>query len=143
MGPSGMNANGMVPRTTVPVVPHGKVRWSPIEAISEYQKAIETSGGSQGVVALAHAYSATGKKVEAEKILRDLERKLKATSASPYTMATIYAGVGENDKAFESLEEGYSRKSFEIPSLQFDLVLDNLRFDPRFQSLLRRMGLKS
>jgi tetratricopeptide (TPR) repeat protein len=113
------------------------------EAISEYQKAIETSGGSQGVVALAHAYSATGKKVEAEKILRDLERKLKATSASPYTMATIYAGLGENDKAFESLEEGYSRKSFEIPSLQFDLVLDNLRFDPRFQSLLRRMGLKS
>jgi TolB-like protein/DNA-binding winged helix-turn-helix (wHTH) protein len=113
------------------------------EAISEYQKAIETSGGSQGVVALAHAYSATGKKAEAEKILRDLERKLKATSASPYTMATIYAGLGENDKAFESLEEGYSRKSFEIPSLQFDLVLDNLRSDPRFQSLLRRMGLKS
>jgi adenylate cyclase len=58
-------------------------------------------------------------------------------------MATIYAGLGENDKAFESLEEGYSRKSFEIPSLQFDLVLDNLRSDPRFQSLLRRMGLKS
>jgi hypothetical protein len=54
-----------------------------------------------------------------------------------------FAGLGENDKAFESLEEGYSQKSFEIPSLQFDLVLDSLRPDPRFQSLLRRMGLKS
>jgi hypothetical protein len=55
-----------------------------------------------------------GKKAEAEKILRDLERKLKETSASPYTMATIYAGLGENDKAFEFLEKAYSEKSLDI-----------------------------
>ena len=46
------------------------------EAISEYQKAIAMSGSSKGAVALAHAYSAVGKKAEAEKVLRDLERKL-------------------------------------------------------------------
>ena len=72
------------------------------------------SGDSRSVVALAHAYSAVGKKAEAEKILRDLERKLKATSASPYTMATIYAALGENDKAFEFLEKAYSEKSFDL-----------------------------
>jgi TolB-like protein/Tfp pilus assembly protein PilF len=118
----------------------GKVQ----EAISEYQKAIEISGNSRSAVALAHAYSAAGKKAQAEKILHDLERKSKETSASPYTMATIYAGLGENDKAFEFLGKAYSEKSldFALP-LQSDLLLDSLRPDPRFQSFLRRIGLKN
>ncbi|MGA8440243.1 MAG: winged helix-turn-helix domain-containing protein [Candidatus Sulfotelmatobacter sp.] len=112
------------------------------EAIAEYQKAIETSGGSQDpTVALAHAYAAVGKKAEAEKILRNLESNSKAT-ASPYTVATIYAGLGENDKALESLEKARSEKSFQILSLKSDLLLDTLRPDPRFQNLLRRMSLK-
>ena len=114
------------------------------EAISEYQKAIEMSGDSQGVVALAHAYSAVGTKAEAENILRDLERKSKETSTSPYTMATIYAGLGENDKAFEFLEKAYSQRSLGLPSsLRSDLLLDTLRPDPRFQNLLGRIGVKN
>ena len=107
------------------------------EAISQCEQAIATSGDSQSTVALAHAYSVIGRKAEAEKILRDLERK--ANSASPYTMATIYAGLGDNDKAFEFLERGYSEKSLDKSSLKSGLVLDSLRPDPRFQSLLRRM----
>lgn len=111
------------------------------EAISEYQKAEGFLGAS---VALAHAYSTAGKKAEAEKILRDLERKSKQTSASPYTMTTIYAGLGENDKAFQFLEKAYSEKSFDLSwSLKADLLLDSLRPDPRFQELLRRIGLQN
>jgi tetratricopeptide (TPR) repeat protein len=114
------------------------------EAISEYQKAMEISGNSRSAVALAHAYSAAGKKAEAEKILHDLERKLRDTSASPYTMATIYAGLGEKGKAFEFLEKAYSEKSLDISlPLQSDLLLDRLHPDPRFQSLLRGMALKN
>jgi len=111
-------------------------------AISEYQKSIEISGDSGSAVALAQAYSAVGKKAEAEKILRDLERKLKGTADSSYGMATIYAGLGQKDKAFEFLEKAYAEKSLNLPvSLEADLVLDSLRSDPRFQSLLRRMNL--
>ena len=118
----------------------GKVQ----EAISEYQKAIKISDNSQGTVALAHAYSAAGKKAQAEKILHDLERKLNQTSASPYTMATIYAGLGEDDKAFEFLEKAYSEKSLDILwSLKSDLLLDSLRPERRFQSLLRGMALQN
>ena len=114
------------------------------EAISEYQKAIKISDNSQGTVALAHAYSAAGKKAQAEKILHDLERKLNQTSASPYTMATIYAGLGEDDKAFEFLEKAYSEKSLDILwSLKSALLLDSLRPERRFQSLLRGMALQN
>lgn len=111
------------------------------EAIAEYQKAIEMSGGSQQpTVALAHAFATVGKKAEAKKMLRDVESNSKAT-ASSYTVATIYAGLGENDKALESLEKARSEKSFQILSLKSDLLLDTLRPDPRFQDILRRMNL--
>ena len=114
------------------------------EAISEYKKAAEISGDSQSLVALAHAYASAGKKAEAQKILHDLERKATQNSASPYTMATIYAGLGKTDKAFAFLEEAYAKKSMSLPAwLESDLTLDGLRPDPRFQNLLDRMGLKN
>jgi len=56
-------------------------------------------------------------------------------------MATIYAGLGENDEAFRFLKEAYSEKSLNLPSLRSDLQLDSLRPDPRFQTLLGRIGL--
>ena len=110
------------------------------EAISEYKKAMEISSDFDlAAVALAHADSASGKKAEARKILRDLQHK--ETSASPYTMATVYALLGENDKALEFLEKAWSGKSLDITSfLQTDFALDGLRSDPRFKSLLRRIG---
>ena len=113
------------------------------QAISEFQKAVQSSDGYlRPAVALAHAYSAAGNRAEAEKILRDLESKAKRTSASPYTVATIYAGLGENDKAFDLLEKAYSEKSFDFAfGLQSDFLLDRLRPDPRFQITLRRFGL--
>jgi tetratricopeptide (TPR) repeat protein len=115
------------------------------QAISEYQQAIQLSAGSpEPVIALAHAYSAAGKQAEAAKILHDLERKSKETSVPPYTMATIYAGLGESDKAFDSLERAYAEKAVDFPSfLQSDLLLDRLRPEPRFLSLLRRLPLKN
>ena len=100
--------------------------------------------GPNAAVALAHAYSAAGRKAEANKILRDLRRKSEGTSVPAYTMATIYAGLGENDKAFEFLEKACSEKSLDISLfLKSDLLLDDLRPDPRFQTLLRGMALKS
>src|SRR5271154_3011072 len=95
------------------------------DAIAEYQKSIELSDDDPGaIVSLAHAYLAVGKRAEAEKILRDLERKSKGADVSPYTMATLYAGLGDKDRAFELLDKAYSERSFDISSLQADLRLD-------------------
>lgn len=112
------------------------------EAISEYQRAMALSDGSpMAAVALAHAYSAEGRKTEANKILRDLLRKSKESSIPSYRLATIYAGLGETDKAFEFLEKSFSEKSLDITIfLKSDLLLDDLRPDPRFQDLLDRIS---
>ncbi len=113
-----------------------------LEAISEYQKAVETSDGNPDAVAsLAHAYAVIGRRAQAEKILHDLEHKSKSVYVSPYTFATIYAGLGEKDRAFEFLEKAYQQRSLDIPwHLKADLRIDNLRSDPRFQDLARRVG---
>jgi tetratricopeptide (TPR) repeat protein len=112
------------------------------EAIAEYQKAMETWDDPRGEVALAHAWAAAGEKAKAEKMLRGLEHNAKAM-ASPYTMATIYAGLGENDRALESLKKICLEKSLDAGWIRSDILLDSLRADPRYQDLLRRVGLSS
>jgi TolB-like protein/DNA-binding winged helix-turn-helix (wHTH) protein/Flp pilus assembly protein TadD len=113
------------------------------EAIREYQKSIEMSGGDQDpTAALAHVYGVVGRRTDAERILRDLERKSKTSYVSSYMIATIYAGLGDKDKAFVSLEKADRDRSWDITrQMKSDLRLDNLRSDPRFRDMLRRVGL--
>ena len=115
-----------------------------LEAISEYQKAVELSGGDQdATAALAHAYAGIGRKAETQKILRDFEQKSTKVYVSPYLIATLYAALGDKDSAFKFLEKAYREKSLDISwYLKTDLRIDNLRSDPRYQNLVRRVGLK-
>jgi len=119
----------------------GKLR----EAIAEYQKAIEISNGSDDVTAsLAHAFASIGEKAEAKKILHDLQRKSRSTYVSPYTIATVYAGLDDKEKSLALLEQAFQEKSLEASwHIHADPRIDNLRSDPRFQNLLRRVGLSS
>jgi TolB-like protein/DNA-binding winged helix-turn-helix (wHTH) protein/tetratricopeptide (TPR) repeat protein len=113
------------------------------EAMAEDQKAIAMSGGPEAYVGLAHVYSSVGRRAEAQKILIDLEHRVKA-SASPYAMAMIYAGLGDKDRAFALLDEAVREKSLELSSnLKGDIRIDDLRGDPRFQNLLSSMKLPS
>jgi tetratricopeptide (TPR) repeat protein len=86
-----------------------------VEAIPEYQKALELSEGDTDPTAgLSHAYAAAGRKAEAATILRQLQRQSKTNYVSPYMIATIYAGLGDKDKAFEFLEKAYQERSPDI-----------------------------
>ena len=111
-------------------------------AIPEYQRAVEYSGNdSDPTAGLAYAYARTGKRAEAEEILRGLLERSKTSYVSPYMIATIYAGLGNKDKAFEFLEKAYDERSTDLSYfLKADLRMDTLRSDPRFQDLLHRMN---
>src|SRR6202043_3806470 len=77
-----------------------------LEAIREYQKAVELSQGNLDPTAsLAHAYAASGRTTEAQKILRELLQESKTSYVSPYMIATIYAGLADKNRAFEFLEK--------------------------------------
>ncbi len=115
-----------------------------LEAMTEYQKATELSDGDLDPVAsLAHTYIKTGNRVAAEKILHDLLRRSEISYVSPYMIATIYAGLGNNNKALELLEKAYRERSGELPYfLKSDPRIDNVRSDRRFQNLLGRMNFR-
>jgi len=113
-----------------------------LEAVPEYQKAVELSqGNTDPLAALGYAYATTGKRLEARKILRDMQLRFESGYVSPYMIAAVYAGLSDNDKAFEYLEKAYQERSFDLPYfLRADLRMDSLRSDPRFQDLMRRMN---
>jgi len=93
---------------------------------------------------LAHAYTVTGGRPEAEKILRQLQTLSKSNYVSPYMIGVVYAGLGNRHKAFEFLEEAYHERSPDMAYfLKADLRIDSLRSDPRFIDLLRRMNFPS
>ena len=60
----------------------------------------------------------------------------------PYYNASLYALIGENDKAFEELETAYEARSYLITTIGIEPSLDSLRSDPRFDELLKKVGLK-
>jgi len=56
-------------------------------------------------------------------------------------LAILYAALDEREQAFESLEKAYSIHDLQLQTLAVDAAFDPLRSDPRFQDLLRRIGL--
>ena len=112
-----------------------------VEAIPQYQKAVELSqNNSDAVASLAYAYATTGKRAQAQKILDDFLQQSGTGYVSPYMIAVVYAGLGNKDKAFEYLGKAYKERSSDLPYfLRADLRMDSLRSDPRFQDLIRRM----
>jgi hypothetical protein len=64
------------------------------------------------------------------------------TTAPDYSVALVYAALGDKDQAFELLEKNYRDHSVDMLTLYYDPLMDNLRSDPRFADLQRRVGLK-
>ena len=92
---------------------------------------------------LAHACASVGRRAETQKLLRDLEQESDKVYVSPYLIATLYGSLGNKDAAFKFLEKAYVEKSLDLSwNVKAHLRIDNLRSDPRYLSLLRRVGLQ-
>jgi TolB-like protein/DNA-binding winged helix-turn-helix (wHTH) protein/Tfp pilus assembly protein PilF len=110
------------------------------EAVAELQKAVELSGGTPICVAdLARAYVASGKRNEAAKLLRELEKRSNTSVTDAPQIAMIYASMGDNEQATKWLERAYEERF--NPSILLRSGFYPLRSDPRFEDLLRRIGL--
>jgi TolB-like protein/DNA-binding winged helix-turn-helix (wHTH) protein/Flp pilus assembly protein TadD len=110
------------------------------EAVAELQKASQLSGGSPTVIAnLARAYVASGKRGEAIKLLSGLKKRSNATYSHGSEIAVIYAALGDTDQAMNWLEKGLEERF--NPGVLLRPGFDPLRSDPRFQDLVRRIGL--
>jgi len=112
------------------------------EAVSQLQKAVSASPNENlPAGALARAYALMGREDEARKIIKQLEELSKKKYVSPYEIAVAYTGLRDKDQAMAWLEKAYQARIGLLVYLKVDPVFDPLRSDPRFQDLLRRVGL--
>ncbi len=114
------------------------------EAIGEAQRALRLSGGSSLMLAglgIAHARAGHGR--EARQVLSELRSVSRQRYVSPYLFATIHSILGEKDEALALLETARENRDQFLVLLKVDSSLGNLRPDPRFQDLLRHVGLAS
>jgi serine/threonine-protein kinase len=110
------------------------------EAIAELEKAhsLDNNPGITGF--LGYVYAAAGKKAEAQKVLDELKVLSRQRYVPAYNVAFIYAGLNDKDQAFEWLNKGYEAHSG-LALMKVETVFDNLRPDPRYKEMLKRLNL--
>jgi TolB-like protein/DNA-binding winged helix-turn-helix (wHTH) protein/Tfp pilus assembly protein PilF len=117
-----------------------KQRYS--EAIETFRKAVSLKGNTaEGLTALAHGLIAGGRKTEGVQILRDLETRSKREYVSSLALAELYLALGEQEKALDFLERAYNERSYEMPYLKVDPAFKALHHHPRFEKLVRAVGI--
>jgi eukaryotic-like serine/threonine-protein kinase len=111
------------------------------EAVTEAYKAKELSGASTRPAGFrGYALAKAGRRAEARSELEALLRLSKERYVSRYNIAIIYNGLGDRDEALGWLQRGYLEREPRMVFLRVEPKWNNLRGDPRFQDLLRRIG---
>ena len=95
------------------------------------------------IATLRRAYAEAGWRGYWQKRLELLMIEAKEKPVPPLHFATIYARLGDKDKAFEWLEKTYHEHDMALPLLIMDPVWEAFHSDPRFTNLLQRMRLTS
>src|SRR3984957_5219207 len=111
------------------------------EAIAELLEAVALSGGDPNYEgSLGHVYAVSNNAKEARKVLLDLEDRRRGQYVPAYAIALIYAGLRDQDRAFNWLEKAYEDRSNSMAYLGADPELSALHSDPRFMQLSQRIS---
>jgi TolB-like protein/DNA-binding winged helix-turn-helix (wHTH) protein len=125
------------------------------EAISELEQSAGLIAGSGGPpnsaqppidvpvvhALLGHAYAISGRKSDALKELSKLQAAAAKRYIPPSYFAILWMGLGDNKQALTWLDRGYKDRSEHMLYLGLEPLVDPLRADPRFVSLLKEVGL--
>jgi TolB-like protein/Flp pilus assembly protein TadD len=109
-------------------------------AIAAWQKAVELWHGPSPLSWFGEAYAAAGRQAEAHQILEQLFELSKQRYVTPYGVARVYAALGNKEEALRWLERAYQLRAEWMVLLKVDPCFDDLRPEPPFQELLRRMN---
>jgi serine/threonine-protein kinase len=112
------------------------------EAIGALQSAVRFSGGAAFTTsALGYAYGKGGKRREAKKILQDLQQLTVAEYVSPFCVALVHTGLGDEDQALAWLDRAYEERSHWLVYTKVWPLFDDLRSNARFAALIGKVGL--
>ena len=94
----------------------------------------------QALSTMGYIYARAGNREMARKILKDFADRSSHEYVPALNHAQIYAGLGDRDEVFASLEKALEERAIWIPFIKVDHKFRGMRSDPRFKELLRRAG---
>ena len=114
--------------------------------LDEAERALREATGLPGAgtytqVTLAYALARAGDREYAESLLAELEAKRKHDYVSAVELATLYISLGDNQRALDWAEHAYDERRGWMAYLNVHPIMDPLRGEPRFQALVKKMGL--
>jgi Tfp pilus assembly protein PilF len=113
------------------------------EARAEHQKRAEFFPYRlSNLIVLAGNNAASGDKAKARELLAQaLQLNQREGDISACMFAAVYVALGDKGEAFHWLEKSYENRDWPLVQLKVEPPWDPLRSDPRFQNLVRRVGL--
>jgi len=112
------------------------------EGLAELEKSVTLAPDNTLYLAqLGEAYALAGKVEQAREVLHQLEQLSQQRYVSPYHMAYVYTGLGEQDRAMDWLERAYDERGGSVYGIKGSFLFTTLRPHPRFQALLKKMNL--
>jgi hypothetical protein len=91
--------------------------------------------------ALGRTFALAGRKKQALEVLRKLEAYAKERYVSPLEFAWIQFALDETDRGFRWMQKALEDRSFDLISIKVDPRFDALTHDPRFETIVRRLGV--
>jgi tetratricopeptide (TPR) repeat protein len=111
------------------------------EALQHADLAVRSDNGPLIASFRANVYALAGRKMETEAALREIQKQRVEHYSCAYEVGTAYILLGRTDQGFRWLKNAYDGRSECMILLKVDPRLDNVRANPRYQDLLRRVGL--
>jgi tetratricopeptide (TPR) repeat protein len=112
------------------------------EAIAETRTAIELNNGSAAKGYLGLWLAKSGKREAAVKLLSELRQEATRGYVQSYTFALMYIGLGDKEEALNWLDKHMSSRAETANTFAVAPELDDLRSEPRFKEMLKRMNLQ-
>ena len=114
-----------------------------LEAIAALDQAIALSGNAtENISFLAYAYAASGNREKAQELLGEIENLSRGKYVSKYYLASIHTALGERAEAYRLLELAFQERDGDLFYLNIDPKFDALRSDPRYEAILKKIGLR-
>jgi serine/threonine protein kinase/Tfp pilus assembly protein PilF len=109
------------------------------EALEIWRASYAAKGDHEAEDALALGFKEAGYQGALQRVAETFVARSRTTYVTPWQVATLYTRAGKNSEALEWLEKAYQAHDQNMPYISVDPIFDNLRNEPRFQDLMRRM----
>lgn len=111
------------------------------EALEAWRLSYEAKGDREAIQALNRGRAEGGYSRALQSLAEMLIERSKTSYVTPWQIATLYTRAGMKEKALDWFDKAYDAHDPNMPYLSVDPIFDVLRDNPRFQVILKRMGL--